>query len=186
MANPDVESTFDLLKSFHNYICMNIPVFNKGVYLYTAKLNVTEHEAEWILKHKWHKLRGQPWNKHIGYLFNIVSSWRSDNEILFKHDKSLLPIFYRESICVAYSNIDPEYYDDLIRHIWFIDKQGYAVFFNHILKQNIYLHRYLTNFPENLVVDHIFWNRLDNRISMLRICTQSDNCKNVSHKRFKT
>jgi len=41
------------------------------------------------------------------------------------------------------------------------------------------LHRFITNAPPGKVVDHINHDVLDNRKANLRICTQSDNCKNV-------
>jgi hypothetical protein len=164
---------------------MDVPVLNKGEHLYDAKLNVTVKEHEWILKHRWHKLRGQPWNNHLGYLFDIVSSWRkNDDETFFFDDDTLLPI-HKNSKCVAYSHVDPVHHKDLSRHMWNINKEGYAYFFNQVTKQNVYLHRYVTNFPENdLVVDHVYWNRLDNRLSFLRICSRSENSKNISHRRF--
>lgn len=162
---------------------MNIPVLNKDFYLYSVKLNVTQSEADWILKYKWHKLHGQPRNYRLGYLFDLVASWRNTNEILYYDDKSLIPV-YRKSKCVAYAQIDPEDYDDLIRHHWFVTKEGYAEFFNPVLNRTLSMHRYLMNFPENLVVDHIYWNRLDNRKSMLRICSRSENSKNMSYRRY--
>lgn len=82
-----------------------------------------------------------------------------------------------------YAEVDPKYYSDLMRHTLSINKEGYAYFFNPILKRNILMHRYIMDFPENLVVDHIHWNRLDNRTNQLRICTRSENSQNLSHKR---
>jgi len=159
-------------------LCMDLPVFNRGSYLYSVKLNVTPQEYQILSKHTWHKHKGQPRNYKLGYLFNIVSP----KPILYTYDMSLIPVHFK-SKCVAYAQIDPEYYHDLIRHTWYIDDQGYAFFFNPILKSKIYMHRYLTNFPNNLIVDHIFWNRLDNRLSALHVCSQSDNAKNMSHRR---
>lgn len=164
-------------------ILMDIPVLNKGFYLYSVKLNVTEHEAQWLLEYNWHKIHGQPKNPSLGYIFNLISLWRNDNEILYFNDKSLIPL-YKNSKCVAYAQIDPEDYDDLIRHKWYITNEGYAEFYNPVLKKSYSMHRYLMNFPTDLVIDHTHWNRLDNRKSMLRICTRSENSKNLSHKRF--
>ena len=163
---------------------MDVPVLNKGFYLYSVKINVTKIEYQWIIKHTWHKLRGQPRNYTLGYLFNIISLLRNDNEILYCNDKSLIPVYTNNSKCVAYAQIDPEDYDDVIRHKWYINNEGYAQFYNPIFKQYYSMHRYVMNFPTNLVIDHTHWNRLDNRKSMLRICTRSENSKNLSHKRF--
>ena len=46
-------------------------------------------------------------------------------------------------------------------------------------KQPRNLHRYITNCPPNMVVDHINHNRADNRKNNLKICTQQDNRKNM-------
>lgn len=45
----------------------------------------------------------------------------------------------------------------------------------------IKLHRFITNCPKGLVVDHINRNPADNRRSNLRICTQFENNKNRSN-----
>jgi hypothetical protein len=36
------------------------------------------------------------------------------------------------------------------------------------------------NFPEDLVVDHLTWNRLDNRKTHLKPCSQAENARNGS------
>ena len=158
---------------------MDVPVFNKGSYLYSVKLNVTLVEYEHLTKYKWHKLRGRPWNTRLGCIYNYIS-----NEPLYC-DTNIVPLYWN-SVCVAYSHVDPDEYHDLMRHTWNIDKQGYAYFFNPITNTNIFMHRYIMNFPDKLVVDHILWNRLDNRKQTLRICTLSDNSKNMSHRRINT
>lgn len=40
------------------------------------------------------------------------------------------------------------------------------------------MHRFITNAPKELEVDHINGNRLDNRKENLRICTKSQNLRN--------
>jgi hypothetical protein len=162
---------------------MNIPVLNKGHYLYSTKLNIHPHESDMLSKHRWHKLRGHPWNKHLGYVYSIVYELRKrDNQIIYIDDENIIPLYYK-SICVAYAEVDSFNYSELMRHTWSINKEGYAEFYNPILKCNISMHRYVMDFPENLVVDHVYWNRLDNRTSQLRICTRAENSRNLSHKR---
>ena len=45
-------------------------------------------------------------------------------------------------------------------------------------KKMLKLHRYITNCPDDLVVDHINRNTLDNRKCNLRICTHLENMQN--------
>jgi hypothetical protein len=160
---------------------MDVPVLNRGAYLYTAKLNVTRAEGDWILNQKWHKLKGQPWSKNFGYLFDLVAAWRKPDEVLYPVE-GLVPLT-RLGKCVAYAQVDPEDHHDLMRFEWMVDPEGYAQFRNRILGVNISMHRYLMDFPEGLVVDHVKWNRLDNRRSMLRPCTVADNNRNMSYTR---
>jgi hypothetical protein len=160
---------------------MDIPVLNKGAYLYTVKLNVTAREAEDILIHRWHKLKGQPWSKEFGNLFDIVNSWRNPGEVLYL-DERLVPVF-RGGKCVAYAQVDTEDHHDLMRFTWSVNAEGYAQFHNEIVNMTVSMHRYLMDFPEGLVVDHVEWNRLDNRKSMLNPCTVAENNRNMSYRR---
>lgn len=47
-----------------------------------------------------------------------------------------------------------------------------------IEKELIYLHRYVTDAPDNLEVDHINRNPLDNRASNLKLCNHLRNSQN--------
>lgn len=47
------------------------------------------------------------------------------------------------------------------------------------------LHRFITNCPENKIIDHINRNPLDNRKENLRVCTTFENCQNKGEKENK-
>jgi hypothetical protein len=110
-----------------------------------------------------------------------VSAWRNPNEVLYC-DEGLVPV-EKDGKCVAYAQVDPDDYADLMRFRWRVNAEGYAEFRNKILNTNVSMHRYIMNFPEGRVVDHIGWNRLDNRKHMLRSCTVAENNRNMSYKR---
>lgn len=78
--------------------------------------------------------------------------------------------------------VDEETYN-LYNHLsWYLGDTGYAMRRSDILddgsKVTQRLHRLVINAPEGMVVDHLNGDKLDNRNSNLRICTQSDNTKN--------
>jgi hypothetical protein len=64
----------------------------------------------------------------------------------------------------------------LTKYKWRLSSFGYAI--ATINKKQIRLHRLIMNAPINKVVDHINHNKLDNRTSNLRICSNQENCTN--------
>ena len=153
---------------------MEVPVMSHGKFVYSVLINVTPTEYHAILKQKWYKLKGQPVSHGLGNLFNFVSKLRKPGENLFP---DLVPVEHRGSV-VTYAQVDPEDLSDLKRHTWTLTREGYAQFWNGIMKRYFTMHRYVMNFPDKLVVDHLGWNRLDNRKSMLRVCTRAENARN--------
>jgi hypothetical protein len=77
--------------------------------------------------------------------------------------------------------VDDEDYEELMQHRWLGTKKGYAVSFKSKRNKNTatYIHRLIMNAPKHLVVDHINHDKLDNRRSNLRICTNGQNRANT-------
>lgn len=76
-------------------------------------------------------------------------------------------------------------FDDADYHIWqsrvwYLSDQGYAVWrgVENGKKTTYRFHRLVTNAKDGEIVDHINRDKLDNRKSNLRICTQRENCQN--------
>jgi hypothetical protein len=74
--------------------------------------------------------------------------------------------------------VDDEDYEDLSKYPWRYNKKlGYAM--GHVTidekDKTVYMHRFITNAPRNVMVDHENRNKLDNRKSNLRVATGSQN-----------
>lgn len=70
---------------------------------------------------------------------------------------------------------DLEDYELIKNYCWHLDKNGYVVCKR---KKLIFMHRLVTDAPDDMIVDHIYHKVNDNRKKNLRICTHSDNQKN--------
>ena len=66
---------------------------------------------------------------------------------------------------------------------WYCLNNGLTIYARNI--KGVYLHRFIMNPPKDMVVDHIDHNGLDVRKNMLKVCTHSENQKNVRpYKKF--
>jgi hypothetical protein len=66
---------------------------------------------------------------------------RKPGENLFP---DMVPIEFKGSV-VTFARVDPEDLSDLMRHRWTLTPEGYAQFWNGILKKYFTMHRYLLN-----------------------------------------
>jgi len=118
----------------------------------------------WNMNQFWN-INGTSWRGNRWNLFNFVSNLRKPGENLFP---DMVPIEFK-GVCPGGPR-GPKWPQET--------PEGYAQFWNGILKKYFTMHRYLMNFPEDLVVDHLTWNRLDNRKAHLKPCSQAENARN--------
>lgn len=96
------------------------------------------------------------------------------NEIVEYDDYAEMILYDRQGKEKARALIDLEDIDKVKNTKWcLLSKIGYVCD-----SDKNYLHRLVMDCPDNKVVDHINHNKLDNRKSNLRICTQSQNMMN--------
>ena len=80
--------------------------------------------------------------------------------------------------------VDPEDFEYLNQFKWWLNDSGYAIYTQCFKKESgwrsrkLRMHRILLKVLKGQQIDHVNGNRLDNRKSNLRICTQSQNTKN--------
>jgi hypothetical protein len=82
-----------------------------------------------------------------------------------------------------FSKIDGNLYPIVSKTKWTYSCHGYAV--RTINRKRQYLHRFIMDVKKGETVDHINGDKLDNRLSNLRVCSQSINCLN-KHKLLST
>ena len=112
-----------------------------------------------------------------------INHTKKQNEIIFKNNYAIIKIknnIYGNFDCL----VDKEDVEKIKNYYWNIryDKRhpNRLPYVESMVKvgMRIHLHRFITNCPVKLNVDHINGNTLDNRKSNLRTCTQNYNSKN--------
>lgn len=78
-----------------------------------------------------------------------------------------------------YVIVDDEDYEYLSAFKWQFTSNGYAK--RKYGKTSLLMHRVIAKTPDGLVTDHLNHNKLDNRKSNLRVCTQMENMQNKLH-----
>lgn len=76
----------------------------------------------------------------------------------------------------GYALVDDEDFERVSEFSWTTVKHGYVG--RRLAKGNMLLHRFITDAPIGLLVDHINGDKLDNRRSNLRLATQAENLRN--------
>lgn len=97
------------------------------------------------------------------------------NEIIEYEDYAEVILYNEECEEVGRALIDLDDVERVKKYKWFFSGHGYVV-----NSEYVKLHRFITNCPKSMEVDHINHNKLDNRKSNLRICTHQQNCMNVA------
>lgn len=78
--------------------------------------------------------------------------------------------------------VDDEDFERVMRYKWYYNN-GYAVRSIEGGRKKLRLHRLILDAPNDMFVDHIDGNKLNNCKSNLRLCTKSENGKNVTVKK---
>ena len=92
------------------------------------------------------------------------------NEIILFENHAEIVIYNKKCEEIDRAIIDLEDVEKVKKYKWCKTSKGYI-----LSNDKKLLHRYITNCPENMTVDHINKNKLDNRKSNLRICTMQEN-----------
>lgn len=105
----------------------------------------------------------------------------NDNEIIIKDDIAEIALYDVVGNIIAKAIIDINQLQFIKNYKWHKNGEGYAQ--TTIDNKKIRLHRFLINATEDMYVDHKNRRRLDCRLSNLRLCTQTENNRNVGLKK---
>ena len=76
--------------------------------------------------------------------------------------------------------VDADDYERISKHKWCVGKSANRLYAKRLYKgKTIRMHQVIADCTIGNVIDHINGDGLDNRKNNLRVCTQSDNMKNI-------
>ena len=94
----------------------------------------------------------------------------------------MLNLAQRDSVKGYMALIDDEDFEKVSKYNWYVNDRSKTrnTFYAeaHDNDKRLRMHRFVTNCPKGMMVDHINGNGLDNRKENLRICTASENLMN--------
>ena len=84
--------------------------------------------------------------------------------------------------------IDKDKLKELRKYRWFIDKKGYASCYYKVdgKQKNLKMHRLVIDAPSKAIVDHKDKNKLNNRLSNLRIVNSTESNRNNTRRKDNT
>jgi len=97
------------------------------------------------------------------------------NEIIKFGDYSEMILYSRYGTQIAKTIIDTDDIPNVINHRWFLCGNGYV---QAMIGKHCYLHRFILGKDNPQKIDHINRNKLDNRKSNLRFCSDIENAMN--------
>ena len=121
------------------------------------------------------------YRKYGKVLDNNPRTKKDLNEIIEHEDYAEIILYNSQCDEVARALIDLDDVDRVKKHKWYLDYYNYVCSHTYLR-----IHRLIMDCPDDMVVDHINHNRLDNRKSNLRVCTQQQNNINVSTRKNNT
>lgn len=105
------------------------------------------------------------------------------NEITITGNTATMYLYNKKGVVVGQTIFDSCFVSEVAKVKWYL-KHGYVR--GTTKGKKIFLHRMLTNCPNNKVVDHIDRNPLNNLSVNLRVCSQAENTKNRKYSKALT
>lgn len=105
-----------------------------------------------------------------------------DNEFIINEDITEIVLYNIAGEVIAKAIINTDQLEKVKQYKWYLNGSGYAET-NLDDNKKLTLHRFLMNAPDDMYVDHKNRRRLDCRLQNLRLCTKTENNRNVSIKK---